>query len=256
MVLFTGTGCQINGLKKFLQKDYKNLICVDIICHGVPSPALWKEYVGYMENKMQGKMEKVNFRCKDQGWENFGLKEYGSSKEVYISKSKDPYMQMFLSDFCLRPSCYECKAKTLRLSDLTIGDFWGVDTIAPEMNDSKGTSLVIVRTNQGEKIFNRLISKSSVKVMEVKYDDATKENPAEFRSVYRPKERETFFIDMKKMDFEELRKSYLSLPIKQRIKNAIKKILKPLLKRARRGGVKSNLDYGMLMQFNMGEKNE
>ena len=256
LVLFTGTGCQINGLKKFLQKDYKNLICVDIICHGVPSPALWKEYVGYMENKMQGKMEKVNFRCKDQGWENFGMKEYGSSKEVYISKSKDPYMQMFLSDFCLRPSCYECKAKTLRLSDLTIGDFWGIDTIAPEMNDSKGTSLVIVRTNQGEKIFNRLISKSSVKVMEVEYDDATKENPAEFRSVYRPKERETFFIDMKKMDFEELRKSYLSLPIKQRIKNAIKKVLKPVLKRARRGGIKSNLDYGMLMQFNMGEKNE
>lgn len=256
LVLFTGTGCQINGLKKFLQKDYKNLICVDIICHGVPSPALWKEYVGYMENKMQGKMEKVNFRCKDQGWENFGMKEYGSSKEVYISKSKDPYMQMFLSDFCLRPSCYECKAKTLRLSDLTIGDFWGIDTIAPEMNDSKGTSLVIVRTNQGEKIFNRLISKSSVKVMEVEYDDATKENPAEFRSVYRPKERETFFIDMKKMDFEELRKSYLSLPIKQRIKNAIKKVLKPVLKRARRGGIKSNLDYGMLMQFNVGEKNE
>lgn len=256
LVLFTGTGCQINGLKKFLQKDYKNLICVDIICHGVPSSALWKEYVGYMENKMQGKMEKVNFRCKDQGWENFGMKEYGSSKEVYISKSKDPYMQMFLSDFCLRPSCYECKAKTLRLSDLTIGDCWGIDTIAPEMNDSKGTSLVIVRTNQGEKIFNRLISKSSVKVMEVEYDDATKENPAEFRSVYRPKERETFFIDMKKMDFEELRKSYLSLPIKQRIKNAIKKILKPVLKRARRGGIKSNLDYGMLMQFNVGEKNE
>ncbi len=73
------------------------------------------------------------------------MKEYGSSKEVYISKSKDPYMQMFLSDFCLRPSCYECKAKTLRLSDLTIGDFWGIDTIAPEMNDSKGTSLVIVQ---------------------------------------------------------------------------------------------------------------
>ena len=65
-----------------------------------------------------------------------------------------------------------------------------------------------------------------------------------------------FFIDMKKMDFEELRKSYLSLPIKQRIKNAIKKVLKPVLKRARRGGIKSNLDYGMLMQFNMGEKNE
>jgi hypothetical protein len=142
LVLFTGTGCQINGLKKFLQKDYKNLICVDIICHGVPSPALWKEYVGYMENKMQGKMEKVNFRCKDQGWENFGMKEYGSSKEVYISKSKDPYMQMFLSDFCLRPSCYECKAKTLRLSDLTIGDFWGIDTIAPEMNDSKFVKLI------------------------------------------------------------------------------------------------------------------
>lgn len=236
LVLFTGTGCQINGLRKFLQKDYENLISVDIICHGVPSPALWKKYVSYMENKIQGKMTNINFRCKEQGWETFGMKEYSASKEVYISKSKDPYMQMFLSDFCLRSSCYECKTKTLRLSDLTIGDFWGIDTIAPKMNDGKGTSLVIVRTNKGEQIFNSIISKPSVNVLKVEYNDAIKGNPAEFRSVDRPKERETFLRDMKKMEFEQLTKSYLSLPIKQRIKNIIKRILKPVIKRLRRGG--------------------
>ncbi len=95
LVLFTGTGCQINGLKKFLQKDYKNLICVDIICHGVPSPALWKEYVGYMENKMQGKMKKVNFRCKDQGWENFGMKSMVHLKKFTSLKAKTRICKCF-----------------------------------------------------------------------------------------------------------------------------------------------------------------
>ena len=74
-VLFTGTGCQINGLKNFLQKDYNNLICVDVICHGVPSPELWRKYVYYQEKKNKGKLEYVNFRCKDESWTNFGMKE-------------------------------------------------------------------------------------------------------------------------------------------------------------------------------------
>ena len=76
-VLFTGTGCQINGLKNFLQKDYNNLICVDVICHGVPSPELWRKYVYYQEKKNKGKLEYVNFRCKDESWTNFGMQNSG-----------------------------------------------------------------------------------------------------------------------------------------------------------------------------------
>ena len=117
LVLFTGTGCQVNGLKKFLGKDYENLICMDVICHGAPSPALWREYAQYQEKKSGGKLKGINFRCKDESWTDFGMKEVledipeNSVKRFYISKDKDPYMQMFLRDYCLRPSCYECVAK-------------------------------------------------------------------------------------------------------------------------------------------------
>lgn len=114
LVLFTGTGCQVNGLKKFLGKDYGNLICMNVICHGAPSPKLWKKYAQYQENNNGGKLKEINFRCKDENWTNFGMKEVlrdipvDSVKKLYISKDKDPYMQMFLRDYCLRPSCYDC----------------------------------------------------------------------------------------------------------------------------------------------------
>lgn len=117
LVLFSGTGCQVNGLKKFLGKEYNNLICVDVICHGAPSPALWRKYAIYQEQKNGGKLKGINFRCKDDGWTDFGMKEIckgipnGEMKKLYISKDKDAYMQMFLRDYCLRPSCYECAAK-------------------------------------------------------------------------------------------------------------------------------------------------
>lgn len=121
LVLFSGTGCQVNGLKKFLGKEYNNLICVDVICHGAPSPALWRKYAIYQEQKNGGKLKGINFRCKDDGWTDFGMKEIckgipnGEMKKLYISKDKDAYMQMFLRDYCLRPSCYECAAKNVKM---------------------------------------------------------------------------------------------------------------------------------------------
>ena len=75
LVLFSGTGCQVNGLKCYLKKDYGNLLCVDVICHGVPSPALWKKYVKFLETKHGGKIKAVNFRCKDDSWTDFGIKK-------------------------------------------------------------------------------------------------------------------------------------------------------------------------------------
>ena len=147
LVLFTGTGCQVNGLKKFLGKDYGNLICMNVICHGAPSPKLWKKYAQYQENNNGGKLKEINFRCKDENWTNFGMKEVlrdipvDSVKKLYISKDKDPYMQMFLRDYCLRPSCYDCLAKKQKMADLTIADFWGINDVAPEMNDEMGTEL-------------------------------------------------------------------------------------------------------------------
>lgn len=237
LVLFTGTGCQVNGLKNFLGKDYDNLLCVDVICHGTPSPALWREYAQYQEEKMGGKLKGINFRCKDDSWTDFGMKEVlneipqGVEKKLYISKDKDSYMQMFLRDYCLRPSCYECVAKKEKMSDLTIADFWGIDDVAQEMNDGKGTSLVLIRTDKGQKIFN-CISKE-MRLKEVSYEDGVKCNPAEYKSCVRPSQRDTFFDDMHIMSFEELEGKYaapikysLKIRVKRKVKKAIKRMLR------------------------------
>ncbi len=154
-VLFSGTGCQINGLFMFLGRTYPNLFLLDIICHGVPSPKLWREYVEYQEKKY-GKLERVNFRCKDDGWQDFGMKENVKGTKLYISKDVDFFMRMFLRNHCLRPSCYDCHAKSFKKSDMTIADFWGIESVAPEMNDGKGTSLVIIRTDKGQELFEEI----------------------------------------------------------------------------------------------------
>lgn len=237
LVLFTGTGCQVNGLKKFLGKDYENLICMDVICHGAPSPALWREYAQYQEKKSGGKLKGINFRCKDESWTDFGMKEVleniseDSVKKFYISKDKDPYMQMFLRDYCLRPSCYECVAKKEKMSDLTVADFWGIKEVAPEMNDGLGTSLVLIRTQKGKEIFNYISCK--MKLKEVTYEAGVKENPAEYKSCARPPQRDTFFDDMHTMSFEELEGKYAALikySLKTRAKRKVKKIIKNMLR--------------------------
>jgi len=228
LVLFTGVGCQINGLKAFLGKEYANLYCVDVICHGAPSPALWGKYVENIEEKTDRKLKSVNFRCKDISWSDFGMKEITSDNQaIYSSKRTDPYMQMFLSNYCLRPSCYECHAKYIKKADITIADFWGIEKLAPEMNDGKGTSLVIVRSEKGRKLFEAV--KNELKYKEVSYEAGVKENPVEYSSVARPAERDVFFDDMKAMTFEDLQKKYV-LPEPVSFKRKVKKIIKRLIK--------------------------
>lgn len=115
-VLFTGTGCQVNGLKAYLGKAYEKLYCVDVICHGAPSPELWREYVEFREKEYDSKVTYVSFRCKDdKDWNGFNMKEIDASdKVVHISRHVDPYFSLFVSNLSLRPSCYECLAKKLK----------------------------------------------------------------------------------------------------------------------------------------------
>ena len=254
LVLFTGTGCQVNGLKTFLGKDYDNLICMDVICHGAPSPALWREYARDQEKKMGGKLKEINFRCKDDSWVDFGMKEVLSTipedsvKKFYISKDKDPYMQMFLRDYCLRPSCYECMVKKEKMSDLTVADFWGIKDVAPEMNNGLGTSLVLIRTKKGQEIFNYI--SCEMKLKEVTYEAGVKGNPAEYKSCVRPSQRDTFFDDMHTMSFEELEGKFappIKYSLKTRAKRKTKKIMKSMLRVI--GGAESNVEYGLLFVF-------
>ena len=256
-VLFSGTGCQINGLSLFLGKYYPKLFLLDVICHGVPSPKLWKEYVDFQEKKY-GKLETVNFRCKDDNWQDFGMKEKvkGNIKgnQLYISKDVDSFMRMFLRNHCLRPSCYACHAKYYKKSDMTIADFWGIDSVAPEMNDSKGTSLVIARTDKGQELFEAIREKLNWK--EVSYEAAVRGNPSEYSSVNRPATRDTFFTDLDMISFEEMEKKYaadIRVPLLKRVENKSRRLLRRLLKIYRGGREtplkRSNSDYGMLITF-------
>lgn len=224
-VLFTGTGCQVNGLLLFLQKEYTNLLTVDVICHGTPSPKLWDIYASYCELQQGKKLTHVNFRCKNNGWISYGLMK----DQTYISKEKDPFMQMFLRDYCLRPACYHCHAKNMKLADLSLADFWGIESVAPEMNDGMGISLVIARTEKGQKFFEN--AKQRLKWKEVSYEDAVRFNPAEYRSPARPKMRDTFFHDLTSFSFQEMAKKYASpkkIPWAIRIKRIIKKTIKKI----------------------------
>lgn len=153
-VLFTGTPCQVVGVKSFVPKQLKkNLFTIDIVCHGVPSPEAWIQYMRWVENKYHKKIFKVNFRDKSFGWhscrETF---EFSDGKKI----SRDSFRHFLMSDshFCTRPSCAKCPFTNLRrVGDLTIGDFWGWEKFHKEFNDDKGISLLMVNSAKGEELF-------------------------------------------------------------------------------------------------------
>lgn len=236
-VLFTGVPCQINALRMFLRKEYENLFCVEVICHGTPSPALWKKYVLYLENKYKAKIESVDFRNKKYGWKRFGLVKEGKNISQYLDQSTDPYMIMFLRDYCLRPSCYECNAKKLEsMADVTIADFWGIENVLPELDDDKGTSLVLVQTKKGSKLLDSV--KENIEIKEVPYEKGIAGNPSYYKSVNRPIQRNTFFDDMNNLNFDQLQKKYCRVSKKQKIKRIImKSIAYKLYRRIHAGGV-------------------
>lgn len=208
-VLFSGTPCQIQGLKKYLRKDYDNLLTVDFICHGVPSPLLWKKYVEYHENTAVSKVVKTAFRRKNCGWKQFSLWfAFANHSEYSKTLDKDPYLQMFLKDVCLRQSCYNCPAKGIyRVSDVTIADFWGIQSEHPDFDDDKGTSFVIVHNPKVIALFS-----DGCKIKEIDLNSGLRHNPAMVKSCAKPKARETFFKDLQVVSFEKMIKKYAVAP--------------------------------------------
>ena len=168
-VLFSGTPCQIAGLKSFLQKDYSNLLCIDFVCHGIPSPLIWRKYVEYRRKK-DGSVtfpKKINLRSKESGWSKWGYStefEYSDIKKYQVKWDNDPFMKLFVKDYVLRNSCYRCSFKGVeRVSDLTIGDFWGIWDLYPEMDDDKGTSLILIHSDRGKRLYQNISNKLVVK---------------------------------------------------------------------------------------------
>lgn len=206
-VLFSGTPCQIAGLRNYLKADYERLICVDVVCHGVPSPLLWERYVYYLEREYGSQIETVNFRCKERGWRDFAFGSKLGSKSFYQSKDINPYMQMFLHNYCLRPSCYGCEIKQIMsVADITMGDFWGVEKVCPEMNDKNGVSLIIVWNAKGKWLIDEV--EDSVIFKEVDFQQAIRFNTPLYKSVDRPSYRDSFYIDLETRPFDEMIDKY------------------------------------------------
>lgn len=188
-VLFSGTPCQIEGLLRYINKEYENLYVVDIICSGVPSPWVWEKNIQYIEKKVKSKITDINLRYKKYGWQEYVIRyKFENGKEYEQSRFLDPYMLAFRKAYSLRPSCYECEFKTVsRRSDITIADCWGIESIAPELYDRKGTSLVFVHSEKGRIILDSL--QNNMQQIEVDREWAVSCNPSMCRSAKLPKQR-------------------------------------------------------------------
>lgn len=156
-VLFCGTPCQAQALKLFLGQEYDKLIVADLVCYGVPSPGIWRDYVRYLEKKYQGKMMEFSFRDKRNRDHGHTCSYVINDVEYVESIYDDPYCRMYFHNYILRPSCYQCKFCTVeRSSDLTIGDFWGIENCRPDIDDGMGTSMMILHTDKARTIWDRV----------------------------------------------------------------------------------------------------
>lgn len=156
-VLFCGIPCQAHALRMFLNREYERLIVVDLVCYGVPSPGIWKDYVAYLEKKHHGKMTDFSFRDKRNRDRGHTCSYVINDKEYIESIYSDPFCMMYFRNYTLRPSCYQCRFCTVdRSSDFTIGDFWGIENCRPDMDDGMGISMVILHTDKGKKIWEKI----------------------------------------------------------------------------------------------------
>lgn len=225
LVLFSGTPCQISGLLSYLKKEYENLITVDLICHGVPSKAVWREYVN--EIAADKHIKNINFRNKTEGWLDFSLRVDFTDKTNYRqNQHNDIYIKGFLSDLYLRPSCYKCKFKGIeRNSDITLADYWGVKNIIADMFDDKGTSLIMIHTEKGKDICNSVKNKFNWQKTDL--NAALKNNPNAIKSAGKNTRRNAFF-NTKQYNSKNIvvytRKTFAQKS-KIRIKSIIKKII-------------------------------
>ena len=253
-VLFSGTPCQIAGLRHFLRKEYDGLLTVDFICHGVPSPGVFRQYLKEVTARQRGGKNTVSshplssipesdapiagirFRDKVKGWKKFSFsltlsatEGSGTKNSVFLSEvfTKNLYLKGFLADLYLRPSCYSCPAKSLSSgSDVTIADFWGVSSVLPDWDDDRGTSVVLVNTENG-----RVAVKScGARICPVDFDTICRLNPAVNKSAPCPARRIRFFAKDGRT-FHQKIKLLCRPTLTARVRSGVASIVRPLLGR-------------------------
>lgn len=228
-VLFSGTGCQVAGLKGFLQKDYNNLITVDLVCHGVPSKKIFMSYIKSLEKQYNKKVKLYEFRAKS--WNKGGLLDvkitFEDGKIRKIKCQLDLYMRTFLKSIMFMPSCYECKfACAERTSDITIADFWGSEKVKNSLESINGISLMIPNTKKGNVVINNIKNASLLKT---ELEKAIISNGNLKRPSPKHPDREQF-LELAHKDFKKAADKYCPVSIKVRLKLLILRLMPKWLK--------------------------
>lgn len=231
-VLFSGTPCQIAGLKSYLKKDYENLVTIDLICHGVPSPLILEKYKQeFLKNKPDEKIININFRSKKRGWGAFYTLIINTNKKEYcIDGLNSSYLKAF-GNLSLNTSCVNCQFNKIpRVADITIGDFWGVDEYDESLNDKNGLSIILINNEKGQNLLNKI--DEICKLQEVPLDVATKRNPNIYSSSKAHKNREEFldYVCIKNKTLKSGVQKYIKTPIYIVIYRLLPQFMKDFIK--------------------------
>lgn len=239
-VLFSGTPCQLAALSLFLRKEYSDqLLKVDVACHGVPSPKVWADYLNLLSNPSKkarklndnfhiasiNTIKSINFRDKRLGWDNYGLQILTDNNQEFFQVHHDNlYMNCFLRDLCLRPSCHSCPAKAGKSgSDLTIADFWGIKDVSLNLYNDKGVSLILINSEIGQAALDAV----NIKAESVNVEDAIRHNPAIIKSISKPVSSESFWDIAYTGDFVRIA-NFINPPKPTLVERAINKVRRHL----------------------------
>lgn len=230
-VLYSGTPCQIGGLRSYLRKDYDNLYCMDLICHGVASPKLFAKYLVWLGGKMKGKIIGYDFRDKSCGW---GLDYMTRTRTRTRTRPStlDPYYYHFLKGTTYRECCYRCNyCLKERVGDITIGDYWGIEKEHPEFYSSKGVSCLLINTEKGKNLWN--LVKEEFYSLESTFEKVARANHNLSHPTQRTSQRDTIYHHIDDMEVNDYFVTQLVIPfnLKARIKLLLPKWLKVWIKK-------------------------
>lgn len=242
MVLFAGTSCQVAGLKSFAEHVFitqkkgtpevfnNQLICLDFVCHGVPSPMAWQAYIDFQSGKDNNGIRPkfINLRDKTTGWSHYqysAVFQYSETVRTSIKSINNPYMKLFIGDYISRLSCSHCLFKGYkRSSDITLGDYWGIWNIMPEMDDNKGTSVVLIQSSTGKQVWDEI--KHNLIYQETGLEEASQENLSMIRSSLSQAKRDAVLNIIRENGFSAgfNEAMHQRLSILGRVKNILKRI--------------------------------
>ena len=226
-ILFSGTPCQVAALYAVLghAATSTNLTTVDIVCHGTPSVKVFEKYVRELEENLGVSFESVNFRDKSSGWGGYSLlHRFNGANPLCVHHARSTYMRLFLSRICQNQSCDDCRYRKLpRIADITLGDYWGISKYHPEMNDDKGTSVILLNTDHGKGLFESIADQ--IRQCDSNLEYAIAGNPCIVRSSKQHPKRAEFFVNLDKYRFNELIKKYCPHSSLQKIRHMCKNLI-------------------------------